>query len=352
MRLWLTLALAASLASGLQAQPAPGAAQPAPEVVKIPPTPPAMRTVRVDTGGPPGQLIKDLTRPAGMNSHSLTGYGLVVGLPNTGDSSNSLTSPMMTALLTKMGLEPMLVNVQKMKSKNVAVVAITAKMPPVARSGDPVDLEVASMGDAKSLSRRVLLRSLLRGPDDRIYASAQGRITAVAQDEENRVVGHISEGGTVSRNLESPALSRDTLVLRLLRPDLRTATNIADKIGLRLSVAARVLSAEAVEVNLRGTGYDVVSALSIIEGLAVQTEPGATIVVNRETKSVVVGGAVPLKPAIISHNGVTVEIGPQGSNLKTVLESLSKMGADSDDIVAILESLRQAGALSGQIEYR
>ena len=308
--------------------------------------------IRLSVGGPPGQSIKNLIRPAGLNAHNLTGYGLVVGLPNSGDSSNSMVSPMMTHLLTRMGLKPMLANVQRMKSKNVAVVAITAKLPPVVRSGDPIDVEVASLGDAKSLSRGVLLRSILRGPDELIYASAQGRITALPEDEEKRVVGVISQGGTVSRDLESPALTRETLVLNLLRPDLTAATRIASVVGLRLSVACRVVSAEAVEINLRSSGYTPVTALAIIESLTIDAPFLTTIVVDRQSKSVVVGGAVPLGPALISHNGVTVEIGPQGTTLKAVLESLSKMGADSDDIVAILESLRQAGSLNGQIEYR
>lgn len=155
---------------------------------------------RTGMGGPPGIPLKDLVRPAGLNYHRLTGYGLVVGLQNTGDSSASLVSPMMTHLLSKMGLEPMLEDVQKMKSRNVAIVAVTGKLPPVARSGDPIDVEVASLGDAKSLSRGMLVRSLLKGPDDQVYASAQGRITSLPKEEENRVVGLVSEGGTVSRN--------------------------------------------------------------------------------------------------------------------------------------------------------
>lgn len=310
------------------------------------------RDIRIEVGGPPGQSVKNLIKPAGLNSHSLTGYGLVVGLPNTGDSSATLVSPMMTHLLSRLGLEPMLENVQKMKSKNVAVVAITAKLPPVARSGDSLDIEVASIGDAKNLSRGVLLRSILRGPDEQIYASAQGRVTALPLDDENRVVGQITEGGTVSRNLESPALTRDTLVLNLLRSDLATATRISSAIGLRLSVPCRVISGDAIEVNLSRSEYNPVTALAIIESLNIDAPVDTTVVVDRQTQTVVVGGRIPLGPAIISHNGVTLEIGAQGSTLKSVLESLSKMGADSDDIVAILESLRQAGSLNGQIEYR
>ncbi len=359
MKKLLTLAVVLILLRGSSLAQQPASA-PTPSDTQAPvPTQPltavpaeSLRSIRIDRGGPPGIQVKNLIRPAGMNSHSLTGYGLVVGLPNTGDSSATLVSPMMTHLLTKLGLEPMLENVQKMKSKNVAVVAITAKLPPVARSGDPIDVEVASLGDAKNLSRGMLLRSLLKGPDDQVYGSAQGRITALPVDDENRVVGVVTQGGTVSRNLESPALARDTLVLTLLKPDLTTATRIANAVGLRLGVACRVISAEAVEVSLSGSGYSPISALAIIEELNIEPSTGTTIVVNRQTKSVVVGGSVPLKPALISHNGVTVEIGPQGSNLKTVLENLSRMGATSDDIVAILESLRQAGSLSGQIEYR
>lgn len=333
-----------------------GSAQPNPSKVTIPPVgQTAPRQVVIDSnqlGGPPQQKIKDLVRAAGLNGHNLTGYGLVVGLPNTGDSSNSLTSPMMTHLLRKMGLEPMLDNVKSMKSKNIAVVAITAVLPPVVRSGDPISVEAASIGDAKSLSQGVLLRSILRGPDDEIYASAQGRVTSLGLDEENRVIGRIATGGTVSRNLESPALTRQTLMLTLLRPDLSTANRIAEKIGLRLSVPSRAISEQLVEVNLENSGMTAISALSVIHDLDVRLGDGATIVIDRHSKSVVVGGSIPLRPALITHNGVTIEIGAGGSTLKKVLESLAKMGSSSEDIVAILESLRQVGSLSGQIEYR
>ena len=345
----LTCLLAAGLAT-------PSLAEPTPNRVLIPAANQnAPRQVVIDSnrlGGPPQQKVKDLVRAAGLNGHNLTGYGLVVGLPNTGDSSNSLTSPMMTHLLRRMGLEPMLDNVRNMKSKNIAVVAITAVLPPVVRSGDPISVEAASIGDAKSLSQGVLLRSILRGPDNEIYASAQGRVTSLSIDEENRVIGRIANGGTVSRNLESPALTRKTLMLTLLRPDLATANRIANKIGLRLSVPCRAISEQLVEVNLESSGMTAISALSVIQGLNVRVGDGATIVIDRHSKSVVVGGAIPLRPALITHNGVTIEIGAGGSTLKKVLESLAKMGSSSEDIVAILESLRQVGSLSGQIEYR
>ena len=300
-------------------------------------------------------MLRDLVSPVGLNSNSLIGYGLVVGLAGSGDSSASLTSPMMAQMLSRLGLEPQVEDVRQMKSKNVAVVAVTAQLPPVARSGDPLDLEVASLGDAKSLVGGLLLQSLIRGPDGTVYGSGQGRVTATLDGSEAQqgvVVGKVLSGGIVSRDLESPALKRSTLRLRLLRPDVLTASRIAEALSLRLGVGCRVVSSSLVEVDLRATGQSPIEALVEIQSLKIHTEQAATIIIDRQTKSVVVGGATPLKPAIISHRGITVEIGPNGSRLRTVLDSLASSGASPEDIAAILESLRQAGSLSGQIEYR
>lgn len=306
-------------------------------------------------GGPPKgrkTALRDLVEPVGLNSHGLTGYGLVVGLPGSGDSAVSLTSSMMTQMLTRMGLQPQLDQVRNMKAKNVAVVAVTAQLPPVARSGDPLDLEVASLGDAKSLVGGILLQSLLRGPDGQVYGSGQGRISApVDAGQKGTVVGKVLAGGTVSRNLESPALQRSTLMLRLRRPDVVTASRLAEGVGLRLAAMARAVSAEMVEIQLPA-GLTPVEALARIQDLEVTTEQGVTIVVDRHSRSVVVGGHTRLLPAVITHRGITVEIGPQGTTLKKVMDSLAQSGATAEELVAILESLQQAGSLTGRIEYR
>lgn len=302
---------------------------------------------------PRGQRLKDIARPAGLNNHSLTGYGLVVGLPGTGDSSMSLSSPMMTNMLKRLGLDAGPGAVTGLKSKNVAVVAVTAALPAVVRSGDPIQVEVASMGDAKDLTGGVLLQSLLTGPDGQVYGAAQGKVSGGSDPgKKGPVTGRIEMGGTVSRELTSPALSRPRLILELHKPDYSTAQKVADAISLRLSVAARPLSDSMVEVNLEGTGLTVVGALAQLEDITVEPDRRATIVVDRRSGVVVVGSTSHIRQALINHKGITVDIGPQGVPLKSVLDSLSKAGAGPDDVVAVLEALHQAGALPGEIEYR
>lgn len=296
--------------------------------------------------------VKDLVRPAGMNWHSLTGYGLVVGLPGTGDSSVALSSPMMTNMLHRMGFDPTPGTMNNFKSRDAAVVAVTAKLPPVARSGDTVDVRVASLGDATSLNGGTLLLSLLRGPDGKIYATGQGQVVSPSRGRRGPVTGRVTAGGTVSRNITSPALSRSHLMLELLRPDYETAQKLAMVISQGLGLPATALSDSTVAVDLSESGMDPVQAMATIGRLRISPDHRALIVVDRSTGTVVAGDPVRLGPALISHKGMTVQIGPQGSTLKAVLDSLTRAGATPKDVVAVLEALHRVGSLDGDIEYR
>ena len=101
-------------------------------------------------GQEPLQLrVKDLARLEGVRENQLTGLGLVVGLRGTGDSSRSEASmEMVLNFLARYG-----VPVERMGNlRNVAVVAVSAELPPFTRGGDRIDVHVSSIGDAKSLS--------------------------------------------------------------------------------------------------------------------------------------------------------------------------------------------------------
>ena len=117
--------------------------------------------------------IKDLTLVDGGRDNQLVGYGLVVGLAGDGDSNAATTLRSVANVLQRYGLT---INPTDIKAKNVAAVMLTADIGAFVKSGTRIDVNVASLGDAKSLQGGVLLQSPLLGADGRVYAVAQGPI--------------------------------------------------------------------------------------------------------------------------------------------------------------------------------
>lgn len=310
-----------------------------------PPVPAASQTTRC--------RVKDIAQLAGLNSHSLTGYGLVAGLPNTGDSQGALSSPLVAHLLARLGMQltPQLSNGL---NRNVAVVAVTAEMPPFCRSGDRLDVRVASLGDAKELAGGLLLTCLLQGPNGKVYASAQGSVspttpTRPVQGSKPAVVGAVSAGATLAANLESPALTRETVFWQLHQPDLCTAQKLSEAF-LAMGLPSRVVGPSGVELNLAGQTQPM-ATLAACSELEVAIDRSARIVCDQRTGTVVAGAEVRLLPTTVSHRGVTLEVGP-GATLKGVVEALQKAGATPADVLGIVQTLHQVGSLSGELVIR
>ena len=89
--------------------------------------------------------IKDVADIAGVRSNHLVGYGLVVGLPGTGDQTTQtpFTVQSLKNMLQQLGVTvPPNVNPQL---KNVAAVAVNAELPPFAKPGQLIDVTVSSL---------------------------------------------------------------------------------------------------------------------------------------------------------------------------------------------------------------
>jgi len=122
------------------------------------------------------ERVKDITSIAGVRDNQILGYGLIVGLEGTGDSTGQVrfTEQSLRSMLSQYGvtIPP---NIQ-INPKNVAAVSVHAVIPPFTKPGQRIDVTVSSLGNSKSLRGGALLMTPLRGVDGQIYAIAQGEI--------------------------------------------------------------------------------------------------------------------------------------------------------------------------------
>ncbi len=344
-----------------------------------------------------GERIKDLASVAGVRDNQLVGYGLVVGLDGTGDQTTQtpFTVQSIRSMLSAQGVQvPPDVNFQ---TENVAAVMVTADLPAFARSGQEVDVTVASIGNADSLRGGALLMTPLRGADGEVYAMAQGNLTvsgfgAGGADGSSITVnipsaGRIPNGATVEREVSSPFNTGNTIELNLNTGDFTTARRVADAINEELGPdTARAEDATQISVRAPQDPDQRVGFMAYLEDIRV--EPGeapARVIVNSRSGTVVVGSEVRVRQAAVTHGSLTVTItedfdvdqpppftdgqpvvtpdtdiqveqednpmflfGP-GVRLEEIVESVNRVGAAPGDLVAILEALKQAGALRAEL---
>jgi flagellar P-ring protein precursor FlgI len=338
--------------------------------------------------------VKDLARVQGVRDNELYGYGLVVGLSGSGDSERVLfTQQSVAGMLGRLGIR---VDADDVRARNVAAVMVTARLPAFSRPGARLDVQVASLGNARSLAGGVLLITPLTAADGQVYAVAQGALQvggyeagggASSLRKNTPTSGRIPAGGTVERGV-APALGQGPLVLGLHVPDFTTASRLAAKVNEALGAgAARALDPAAVEITPpAGTEADLVGLVARVEALEVEADRIAKVVVSERTGTVVAGERVRIRPAMVSHGGLHVSVtsqpvisqpGPfsQGrtvvervdtplaseesraavalpatSTVEDLAKALGILGASPRDLVSVLQALKAAGALEAELE--
>jgi flagellar P-ring protein precursor FlgI len=338
--------------------------------------------------------VKDLARVQGVRDNELYGYGLVVGLSGSGDSERVLfTQQSVAGMLGRLGIR---VDADDVRARNVAAVMVTAKLPAFSRPGARLDVQVASLGNARSLAGGVLLITPLTAADGQVYAVAQGALQVGGYDagggasslrKNTPTSGRIPAGGTVERGV-APALGQGPLVLGLHVPDFTTASRLAAKVNEALGAgAARALDPAAVEITPPpGTEADLVGLVARVEALEVEADRIAKVVVSERTGTVVAGERVRIRAAMVSHGGLHVSVtsqpvisqpGPfsQGrtvvervdtplaseesraavalpatSTVEDLAKALGILGASPRDLVSVLQALKAAGALEAELE--
>lgn len=339
--------------------------------------------------------LKDISSISGMRDNELVGYGLVVGLSGTGDGTNSnFTVTSMRNMLDKMGVE---VNASSLRPKNVAAVMVTAKMPVSSRPGTPLDVNVSSIGDAKSLLGGMLLITPLKGLDGKIYAVAQGPLTiggfaaggeAATAQKNIATAGRIPNGAIVEREVPFNFNEQNHLTINLSVQDFGTIMQVVNRVnGVLGGPFARARDASTVHLDVppqyRG---NMVPLMAALENLNIAPDSKARVVVDEKTGTIVLGNDVRLSRVAVAHGNLQIVIaesadvsqpGPfaenaetvvtpqtdigvqeqnnrlmlmEGATLQELVDGLNAIGAAPRDLISIIRTLKAAGALYADLE--
>jgi flagellar P-ring protein precursor FlgI len=341
--------------------------------------------------------VKDVASVEGVRDNQLVGYGIVVGLHGTGDSSQTVF-PLQTleSALERMGVSLQgNANASMMQTRNMAAVFLAGTLPAFARPGNKVDVTVSSAGDARSLEGGVLLLTPLYGPDGQIYAQAQGPMVlggyVVTANGSSKSVNYpttarIPSGAIVERGVPLDLSQMRTLALSLDDADFRTVEGVTAAINRELGrPLAHAVDSRRIEIQ-PAANEDIPALLARVEEVEVEVFPRAKVVVNERTGTVVIGGNVRLQPVTILHGGLVVNIvsrvdvsqpNPlaqgttqvveqttvqaqdkpvnrielkEGATVDDLVENLQQIGATARDIVSILQAMKEAGALEAELE--
>lgn len=333
------------------------------------------------------ERIKDLATIQGVRNNQLIGYGIVVGLDNTGDQTTQtpFTTQAIGNMLSQMGMNLTQEQSQKLQLKNVAAVMITAYMPPFSKPGQPIDVTVSSMGNAKSLRGGTLLMSQLKGADGQVYAIAQGNVlvggVGASSGGSKVTVNHLSagripSGATIERAVPTAVGQGGFIYYELANSDFGTVQNVVDAINRSMGPgSAQAIDGRRIAVRAPEDPDARVAFVGRIDNLDVKPVAGlAKVIVNPRTGSVVMTQKVTLEACAVAHGSLSVVVDaaqPQtgqgadiqvkqdngslmsvkaGANLSDVVKALNALGANPLDLLAILQAMKAAGALRADLE--
>ena len=347
--------------------------------------------------------IKDIASVEGVRDNQLIGYGLVVGLDRTGDSvvGGQFTAQAIISMLNTMGINLKIDPIQLL-TRNTASVMVTAKLPPFARPGMKLDVQVSSMANAKSLKGGTLLLTPLKAANQQVYAVVQGPIstsgfeagaggTTVVKNQQSG--GIIPGGAIVERAVDLDMQTWEKFSLTMHQADFVTALRVSEAINAHLGDGvALAVSSGQIEVGIpeRFQGK-IVQMIASVEGLDVNVDVRAKVVVNERTGTIVMGEHVRLASMAIAHGSLTIKIKTRfdvsqpeapaligsaaGTTVVTpsvdteaeedkkrviqvdgsvtlgdLVKALNSVGVTPRDLVAVLTAAKAAGALQADLE--
>ncbi len=338
--------------------------------------------------------LKDISKISGLRENQISGYGVVTGLLNSGDTKSPIASETLKSFLRNKGI-----NVSDVtSSKNIAAVMITANVPVYAKPGDKIDVTVSSIGDAKSLEGGVLLQSPLKASNGQTIAVASGVISFGGKDDKvynlNRTrpktVGFIQGGGIVETEVQPIFFNKenrykltleyqDFATLEQVRKAIQETFQITEQVAQQVQqnqvnllkpqkMIIQVVSPTEIEIQIPEQ-EDPVSILAKLENIVIIPENKAKVVINERTGTIVMGANVTVEEVAISKQGISIVIRnpnkpywsrdpdpeehimmvKEASTVADLVKALNKIGASTKDIIGILEALKKSGALHAEV---
>lgn len=342
--------------------------------------------------------VKDIANVQGARPNQISGVGLVVGLPGTGDSQQmAITNTVLENVIQRANNFPPSELLNQIQSRNVALVMVTAQLPPFMKPGQGVDVTVASLGDAKSITNGVLLQTPMKGADGKTYVVAQGPIstggfTASANGssttKNNVLVGRVPNGGIVEREVPVTVVDNTGyMYINLVNPDFATASRACDAINRSGLAVATALDAGTVRCYVTSVYRDRIPELiARIEQITLRPDHVAKVVIEERTGTIVLGANTRIDPVAISHGKLVVKIETKtnvsqpapfsngqtvvtqdstvkadedpahtvlfrsGTTLGTLIRALNDLGVTPREMISIVQDIKSAGALNAQLE--
>ena len=339
--------------------------------------------------------IKDIVDIEGVRGNDLVGYGLVIGLDGSGDSirNSPYTEEALSNLLERLG-----VNIQgsDFKPNNVAAVIVTAALPPFARSGSRIDINVSSIGDAKSLAGGMLIMTPLNAADGEVYAVAQGSVIISGFKAEGDgasitegvpTSGTIPNGARVEREIRFEFGSMSRIRLALRSPDFTTAERIEREINAGFGAnIATLLDSGTVELDLKGLSQSPARLISQIENYELAIAQKARIVIDQRSGTIVLGKDVKISSVAIAQGNLSITVAEapipsqpnpfsqgqtialprtsiavrdgapgnialveQNVSLSDLVGGLNALGVSPREMIDILTTMKTAGALHAEL---
>lgn len=342
--------------------------------------------------------ISSIMRVRGQEDNVVSGFGLVTGLSNTGDTGEAAIIYARN-MIVKHGLD---LDLSDLSGNNMAFVLVEAEVPAGSSPGTRLNARVSTIGDAKSLVGGILaFTELFNAESEEVYATASGAIQVggihasgegASSTKNHTTVGTMSLGAKIERVIPSVLVDETGhlyLDAKVGQDTFFNVVGVKEAINKLFPGTARIMgTGKSVKVGLPRGLYedDHIMFLAYIMRLEVQTESVARVVINERTGIVVMGGDVRLRPGLVAHGAITVTIAetpeasqpaafslgttqllsrtdlvvteedraltlvPQAATLNEVMEVLNVLGATPRDLISILTALSKANLLVADIQ--
>lgn len=319
----------------------------------------------------PEVRVKDIAYLRGLRANQVLGIGLVTGLAGKGDAQSSgLLQSTLASLVSTFGVS---VSADDIRSKNCAVVMVSAELPALAKIGDRIDATVSSIGDARDLDGGVLLQAALLAANGRTYAVAQGRVVSTPDTGGVRTVGSVPRGAMVEQEVAASFVADEVVTIVLRNPDFVTAAAVQRAVAAAFpGIVAAAPDPSMVEVRIpKDQAADPVGFIAKLEALTVTPDTTARVVINSSSGIIVMGEQVRIGRVAVSYRNARVTVGtfagtgaygvsasdradplfvvPDTTSVDDFVSALKAVGLKTEVIIGILQAVERAGALYGTL---